>query len=73
MFVKRLRAILIDRALYKYCIIIIIIITFRLRQSRRHPANERTAKRRTASGISGHSHVHVAIHSKLVAENRNPA
>ena len=26
MFVKRLRAILIDRALYKYCIIIIIII-----------------------------------------------
>ena len=25
MFVKRLRAILIDRALYKYCIIIIII------------------------------------------------
>ena len=26
MFVKRLRAILIDRALYKYCIIIIIAI-----------------------------------------------
>ena len=25
MFVKRLRAILIDRALYKYCIMIIII------------------------------------------------
>ena len=26
MFVKRLRAILIDRALYKYCIIIIIMV-----------------------------------------------
>ena len=28
MFVKRLRAILIDRALYKYCIIIIVLLLF---------------------------------------------
>ena len=31
--------------------------TSRPRQSRGHPANERTAKRRTTSGISGHSHM----------------
>ena len=57
MFVKRLRAILIDRALYKYCIIIIIIIIIIIMQSQYAYVTIKKMRKRPASHFAFASNV----------------